>query len=100
VKKGDRYRVLVSAELSGWQTVSQGGGAYYEQGTSRKLAVGEVITFDHYGYSGGSDGVTVPFFRLADGSYAGTFWPSGPYGTVKPGSLEEISAPSMNGVKS
>ena len=93
VTPGVSYRVLVAgASLSGWQTVSQQGGAYYEQATRRQLAVGDVIVCDRYGYSGGSDEVTIPFFRLADGSYTGTFYPSGPYGAVRPGALEEVSA--------
>ena len=87
VTPGVSYRVLVAgASLSGWQTVSQ-GGAYYEQATRRQLAVADVIVCDRYGYSGGSDGVTIPFFRLAD-SYTGTFSPSSAYGAVRPGALE------------
>ena len=89
--EGASYRVLMSARLSGWETVSQHGGAYYEQGTSRKLAVGDVIVFARHGYSGGSDGITVPFFKLADGSYEGTFWPSSMGGTPKAGALEPVA---------
>lgn len=86
---GASYRVLVSAALSGWETVSQHGGAFHERGTSRKLAVGDVVVFARHGYSGGSDGITVPFFKLADG-YEGTLWPSGPYGDIKAGTLELV----------
>lgn len=92
--EGASYRVLVAASLSGWETISQSGGAFHERGTSRKLAVGDVVVFSRHGYSGGSDGITVPFFKLADGSYEGTFWPSGPYGDVKAGTLEPVVKPA------
>ncbi len=89
--RGASYRVLATkAALSGWETVSQHGGAFHERGTGRKLAVGDVIVFSRYGYSGGSDGITVPFFKLADGSFEGQFSPSTMGGDVRAGALELV----------
>lgn len=90
--RGASYRVLASdARLTGWETVSQHGGAFHERGTSRKLAVGDVVVFSRHGYSGGSDGIAVPFFKLADGSYEGQFWPSSMGGDPRAGSLEPVT---------
>jgi hypothetical protein len=94
--EGASYRVLAAgARLSGWETVSQTGGAFYERGTGRKLAVGDVVTLSRFGYSGGSDGITVPFFKLADGSFEGQFWPSSMGGSPKAGMLEPVEAAKL-----
>ena len=87
------YRVLKAASLTGWEVISQGGGAYHERGTGRKLAVGDVIVFSGYAYSGGSDGITVPHFKVADGTYRGQLSTTS-WGVVRPGALEEVVPPT------
>lgn len=88
-ENGKQYRVAVEkASLFGWTAVSQGGGAFYEQGYSHPLSKGDIVFYAGMGYTGGSDGIHEHRFRTKDGK-CGFFQPQS-WSRIPDGALEEV----------
>jgi hypothetical protein len=86
---GCKYKIIEEGGKIRWYR-HMGG---YQQGEGYDFSIGEIVTYEGYQYSGGSDGISCRAFSIkVDGTkHKGIFWPNN-WGSVSEGFFQKVEA--------
>lgn len=88
LQEGKKYKIMKEGGCIRWYK-NMGG---YEQGDGHDFQVGDIVTYEGYQYSGGSDGISCKAFSIITSTGCknqGIFWPND-WGSVDESFFQKI----------